>query len=67
MWVVGLKSKSTQAEESREEKRKRLDSERLLRAQQRVARQKQLQSIIKAREEADQAFRDLCEIARTCV
>ena len=59
-------SKSTSEADAREEKRKKLEAERLERldrAQKRVARQKQLQAAIKSQEEANQALQELLDIA----
>ena len=62
-WLRGYSASSKVSEsESREEKRRRLEAERLARAQQRNDRQKQLQAAIQARQEADQALRELCDI-----
>ena len=59
-WFGGYKPKAP--EESREEKRKRLDAERLQRANQRKLRQQQLQAARQAQEVADQAIKDLLSI-----
>ena len=63
MWLGGLKSATTRAD-SREEKRQKLEAERLLRAQraqQRVERQKQLEAATKARAEADKALQEFIQ------
>ena len=62
MWFSGLKNKPATEAEAREEKRKKLEAERLSRAQQRAARTKQLQEAAQARQEFDQAIKDLCDI-----
>ena len=63
-WISGYKPKaSTSQAEDREEKRKKLQAERELRAKQRSDRQKQLQDIIQSQKEAEQAIQDLLEIS----
>ena len=67
-WLSGYKAKpstSSAASETdlREAKRKKLEADRLVRAQQRAARQKQLQQVEQSRKEADEALRELCELA----
>ena len=47
----------------REAKRKKLEADRLVRAQQRAARQKQLQQLEQSQKEADEALREFCELA----
>ena len=61
-WITGYKQKVA-TEDPRETKRKKLEFDRQKRAQDRAARQAQLQAALKACKEADQAFKDLCEIA----
>ena len=61
-WITGYKQKVA-TEDPRETKRKKLEFDRQKRAQDRAARQAQLQAALKACQEADQAFKDLCEIA----
>ena len=60
-WIGGYKSSkpSTSEADLREEKRKKLEAERALRAKQRVQRQKQLESIAKSREATEKAVQDL--------
>ena len=63
-WLSGLKSKSVPSQaEIREEKRQKLEAERLQRAQNRNRYQKQLQEAQKAREEADQVLQQFLDIA----
>ena len=63
-WLRGYSAPSSKQTESeaREEKRKKLEAERLSRAQQRAARAKQLQVAIQSQKEADQALKDLLDI-----
>ena len=62
-WLKGYSASSKISKsETREEKRRRLEAERLTRAQQRNDRHKQLQAALQARQEADQALKDLCDI-----
>ena len=63
-WLSGYKSSSTKQTEAqlREEKRKKLDADRLLRAKRRADQQKQLQALIKSRQEADSALQDLLNL-----
>ena len=62
-WISGLSGyKRNSTEDPREARRKKLElehQERILRAQQREKRQKQLQQAIQAQEEADLAFQEL--------
>ena len=63
-WLSGYKSKSVQNQaEIREERRQKLEAERLQRAQNRNRIQKQLQDAQKAREEADAVLQQFLEIA----
>ena len=63
-WRGGYKpSTSKQAEEDlRETKRKKLEAERALRAEQRLKRQEELESIAQARHKTDQAVKDLLAV-----
>ena len=63
-WFGGYKPahKSTAEEDSREARRKKLDAERLHRAQQRLLRQQQLQAARQGQEEAEKAIQDLLAI-----
>ena len=63
-WLSGLKSEPVPSQaEIREEKRQKLEAERLQRAQNRNRYQKQLQEAQKAREEADQVLQQFLDIA----
>ena len=63
-WLSGLKSKPVQTQaEIREERRRKLEAERLQRAQNRNRIQKQLLDAQKAREEADLVFQEFLDIA----
>ena len=67
-WLSGYKSKPStssagpSADDLREAKRKKLESERALRAQQRLQRQKELESIAQSKIEADKALQELLSI-----
>ena len=63
-WLSGYKKSnpSSSLAEEREKKRKNLETERLLRAQQRASRQKQLQEALKSQQEADKALQEFLEI-----
>ena len=60
-WLSGYKAKPS-AQEAREEKRLKLEAERLDRAKRRAAHQKQLQAAIEAQAEAEEALQDLLNI-----
>ena len=62
-WSYKSSNSSASEENLREARRKKLEQERLFRHQQRADRKKQLQAAIKSREEADQALKDLYNIA----
>ena len=62
-WSYKPSNSSASEENLREARRKKLEQERLFRHQQRADRKKQLQAAIKSREEADQALKDLYNIA----
>ena len=65
-WIGKLKPKpSTSAqseEESRDSKRKKLEADRLLRAQKRADRKKELEEFLQSRQDSDQAVQNLLEI-----
>ena len=63
-WLKGYTNPkpSTSAEDSREEKRKKLEADRLQRVQQREQRQKQLQRALESQREAEQVLQDLLNI-----
>ena len=60
-WLSGYKAKPS-AQEAREEKRLKLEAERLDRAKRRAAHQKQLQAAIEAQAEAEEALQELLNI-----
>ena len=60
---LGYKATNTKSEsEIREEKRKKLEQERLFRSKQREAHRKQLQAAIDSRREADEVLQNLLDI-----
>ena len=61
-WLSGYKANKPAAEESREDKRLRLEAERLSRAKNRAAQRKQLQAALEAQAEADKALQELLDI-----
>ena len=65
-WFGGYKpssSKPTVSEEDlKKAKREKLEADRLARAKQRAQHKKQLEAVIKARQEADEALQDLLNI-----
>ena len=63
-WLSGYKAKPSTSSEAdlREAKRNKLEADRLLRAQQREKRQKQLQAAIDARREADEVIEEFLRL-----
>ena len=58
-WLSGYKANKPAAEESREDKRLRLEAERLSRAKNRAAQRKQLQAALEAQAEADRISEEI--------
>ena len=61
-WIGGYKGPAKKESESREEKRKKLEAERTLRAQHREKLRKQVQAAQEAEEESDQAVKNILAI-----
>ena len=61
-WLSGLKPSTASISEQREERRRKLDEDRLLRAKNREQQRKQLQAAIQAQEEANKACKELLAI-----
>ena len=58
-WLRGYQSSKLPEEDSREERRKKLEAERLHRAEQRAQHKKSLEAATTARKEANEALNDL--------
>ena len=63
-WLGGYKPSTSKPSEAdlREEKRKKLEAERGIRAQKRDQHQKELEAIAKSRAEANKAYQELLDI-----